>query len=355
LLRHPIGRPLRSVYRSVTLSRNPGLQPLAVFEDMAFKSNGTGPIHQTLLACQNGILLYEGETLKRILRGNYYGLSFFNERWHAFQRTARAFGQIVSFHLVDQHACDLRIEVPWLDPEVHQIDSCDGCLYVTDTARNRLLCFSTLGKRLRRTRSIYPLGHAWKGRQSRNYGHLNSVLTDGESTLVVLHNDTLYTGKQSELLCLDGSLKVVARLGLQASCAHNAGFIDGALAYCDSIGRALAVGARRLDLDCFTRGLVIADDHLLVGGTVLLKDRDRRSQSNAYVYCCDRAGSAIRWKTEIFESGSIYEVRLASARDLGQSRWVQEAVQAGHEPIINLLRHHDGKSRTRELAESVSG
>ncbi|MGQ0633583.1 MAG: hypothetical protein ACT4QC_03145 [Planctomycetaceae bacterium] len=302
--------------------------PEPVCEDLPCEADRACDAH-LLLTTKTGVVEYQGRRLRRLLTGNFYGLTRHDGRWYAFHRASEFVGQIISFVLPNQKAgiCDVRREVGALHPEIHQIDFCDGRLYVADPGHNRLLCYPAPVTGAGRPVAAYPNGRIWRGRKSPNYVHLNSVVSDGDTVLALLHNLTNVTGRKSELVCLDGSLRVVGRQTIDAGCAHNIVVVDGRICYCDSQQGDFVAGTARLRLGSFTRGVAVAEDVIYVGGSDFAP-RSRRENSNGLVYCCSRDGSELYGTLALPNVGGVYEVRLASGVDQASSdyhRWLREA------------------------------
>lgn len=297
--------------------------PESVCENIAYEASTT--IDESLLiATPTGILLYRRGVLRRILRGRFYGISRSQDRWCAYHGT----GQIVSFELRQDGVADLQCLVSPLHLYCHQIDFCGEFLFVVDTNHNRLIRFPRQLPQDRSARHAYPNGRVWRGRRSPNYCHMNSVLSDGETTLVVLHNQTGKTGKKSELIRLDSNLNVTGRRTLNAGAAHNVVALDGRIGYCDSLAGEFVHGEKRLSLGPFTRGVAITEDAIFIGGSEF-GNRKQREGSAGFVYCCPRDASSVTSTMQIPQVDGVCEVRLVDTRDSGSSETCRVLREAG--------------------------
>lgn len=327
LIERPAGRFLRPMWARLQSVRHIARLPETVHDELDYEGELPAGV-ELLISCKTGILFYRDGTLRRILSGQFYGLAVSSGRWYAFHRITELIGQIVSFELEDGWARDVRSELSLLDPEIHQIDFCGHRLWITETGRNRLLLREHWPDRKPTMQVLYPNGRAPLGRKSPTYAHINSVLSDGETTLLVYHNHTNHTGRKSEAVWLDDRLQVVRRQTLNAGCAHNIAVVDGHLCYCDSQGGDLVVGSKRLPLGTFTRGIALADDVLYVGGSDFA-ERSKREQSAGLVYACARDGSALLSKLTMPSVGGVYEVRLLSQEDGAQSEYYRRMREEG--------------------------
>jgi hypothetical protein len=281
-----------------------------------------------LIGTLSGLLYYDGERLFRFFDGKVYGITRRGERWYVFRENrmrlasgwGREKGQILSFVMRDGRPVDLKMELHDIDPEVHQIDFFDDCLYIADTANNRLSRHATLPNgKLGPPEMAYPNGRLAQGKQSPNYVHLNSVFCDGGHVYLVYHNQTQRTGKKSEIVILDRQLRLIERIDIPASCAHNIVVRGQNRWYCDSQGGALLRdGQVVFHSEHYVRGLAIHPGLILLGGSEFAKREDRINK-RGYIFALDPATMRAFATMFIPSSGSIFEIRFVDRHDLGLS------------------------------------
>lgn len=288
------------------------------------------PCHQTrslratfLIATSSGLLLYERGDLHRIIDGYFYGLTTYGRRWYGFHKhvtryTQRPIGQIVSFELWGSRPREIALEALGLDPSVHQLDAWDDHLYVADTANNRIIRYAIDENRLRHRHDFYPSGELANGEASHNYVHLNSLFSRNGCTYAVYHNHTTKTGRKSQIAILDECLNARRIIDTDAGDAHNVAPHPHGLLYCDSNAGTLVWGEATLECGCFTRGLAVSDQLVLVGGSDFA-DRDDRDQVTGYVFAFDARNRRPVGEIKLPGGGSVYEIRLIEPVDLAMS------------------------------------
>lgn len=274
---------------------------------------------ELLLTTRTGILHYANGSLRRILQADAYGLAPFKGRWYFAYRLTSQVSQIASFELRNGEAADVRCELPFLHPGLHQLDFCGEHLLLADTTMNRLARYACRpAPTAANVQFAYPNGRVWRGRRSPNYAHLNSVLSDGETTLVVFHNQSRETGKPSELLRLNRELRVTGRRFLNAKCAHNVIVVDGRIGYCDSMSGDFVFDRARLKLGAFTRGVAVDEERLFIGGSEFAS-REKRQLSDGLLYGVRPDASELLFTMRMPGVGGVYEVRLVRPCDGGLS------------------------------------
>ncbi|HEX3905123.1 MAG TPA: hypothetical protein VH853_19975 [Polyangia bacterium] len=277
---------------------------------------GDAPAARLLVATAGqGLLLVEPEGIKQLLPGKFYGLTKYRGQWYAFEKQ-RWHGRIVRFTLDGGWEV-----VMWgLSRGAHQIDILDDRLAVVDTYENRVLLFDDPA-RLRNAwwRSCspaicYPDGGLRRGRKSHNYHHFNSIFATENRVYLLAHNETLKTNRPSEVWLLDRSLAVVAALPVDASNAHNVYIENESLMYCASMEGALRRdGVDMFKTDCFTRGLSVSADMIVVGGSDVSRDRTRRARADGHIWALTPELKPLACMT--IRNGPVQEIRRVDARD----------------------------------------
>ena len=300
------------------LSKGRRVAASVCFERVAAKAKRALIGQDLLFTSKTGVYLLRAEGLTRVVRGNTYGLTYREGRWYAATRVSQFHGNIISFKIVDGHCKELQVEIPIVDPEVHQIDFIENQLVMADTGQNCIRCFQLVQGRWVMVRTIYPNGKAWIGKKSNRYAHINSLFSDGELIYLVYHNQTSKTGRSSQLATFTRSWEMCDLSDLGAGCAHNILMWRGTTTFCDSIGGALVWGNRRIQVNQYTRGLAATESHVFVGGSDFAPRKQRR-HSTGYIFVCDPRRGEVLESLEMQEVGGVYEVRILDAIDLGRS------------------------------------
>jgi hypothetical protein len=285
-----------------------------------------------------GLLLVNRADVRQLLPGAFYGIARDRDRWLAFERQ-RFGGRIIQFRLVDDRVVEAEPLLIGLSPGIHQIDVIGRELWVTDTYNNRILRYaiSELQRPAswrRHARMHYPAGPLASGRTSSNYCHFNSVFGDDGEVLVVAHNETSKTGRQSVALVLAHSGEVVEKRPLRSSNAHNL------VVLCDR-GRRVVLSCasmegtlRENDRDVYstgllTRGLAVSSDLIALGASAL-GDRQVRSSLDAHVVFLTRDYRPISRLT--VPRTQIQELRFVDPPDLGLSQTPRGATHVATSP-----------------------
>ncbi len=195
---------------------------------------------------------------------------------------------------------------------MHQIHACAGHLYVTDAKNNRLSRYVIGGESLKKERDFYANG--WL---RQNDVHLNSVYCHNGKVYLIYHNRTRYTGRRSQIAVLNNALQVEAIIDTPAGSSHNIVLWKGIPMYCDSQAGTLVWNEPVLHVDCFTRGLALADELVLVGGSEFAKREDRQNKTG-YVFAFDLKDWSLVAQITLLAC-SVLELRLIEPTDYGMT------------------------------------
>lgn len=264
-----------------------------------------------LVATKAGLFALADRRAVPLRQGNFYGLTRDGDSllaFEAFPRIGR--GRILRLDPAGRWSVVVR-GLPW---GCHQIDVIDGRLWVLDTHHNAIRQFDLDG----RPRGVaHPLGRLRRGRRSPNYGHMNSLWSDGSRVYILCHNETAKTGRRSEILVCGPGLEVERVLPTDAGSAHNLALWQGEPLLCDSLGERVLHGGRELcRIDGFLRGLAIGPSEILVGRSSY-GPRDAREALSGGITAIDPAG-AVRWQLPL--PGQVQEIRGWRMPDAGLSR-----------------------------------
>lgn len=312
----------------ITEERSTGIQRLSlssrrdvlVDEEVTFRCRGSMARERPslLFSTATGLHLfdYEKGISRRILRGKYYGITRHGDQWlfslssEDSESKANRLSDIGAVRLQDFAVERMRWAIAGIPGEIHQIDVCNGTLYLPHTGRNRVLHL--------------PVKQILNARQPLCFSecdtieldivhpsHLNSIFADQAAGKVYLvaHNDTGHTGRSSDIIVYDAESADVETIPTEAHSAHNIYVSDGELMYCDSgRGRLIRGHESIFEAEKLLRGLSITDDRIFVGGSEKNLDRGRRKLSDATIYILDRAGEPLS-RVEFPGVGDIYEIR----------------------------------------------
>jgi len=309
------------VLKRVQTNRLPAVEPCPV----AFEGHIDDA--RFFLGTKTGLLYFDGRTLWRLLEGRVYGITCYKERWYATWNYPIALGSkrlstagaIVSFRFENEQIEDLRVDVAPLDQELHQIDAWERHIYVTDTAKNRVLAYSKSRNRLEYARAYHPNGILRNGKTSSNYAHINSVFRHEDHVYLMYHNQTEKTSRNSEIAVLQLDWQVKRVVETEGNSAHNVYSDGNEVVFCDSLnGRLIQEGRVLIDVGTYLRGLAVSDTFWLVGGSEHAK-REERGFTDGVVYQYDPSSDEIIATLAIPDCGSLYEIRLITPEDLAMS------------------------------------
>jgi hypothetical protein len=263
-----------------------------------------------LIATNRGLFLIRDCALTLLLRGNFYGITRDQRSWYIYESVGRV-GRILKLDEGFHQDMDTKAEIVFADLPgwIHQIDMIDGSLLMTDTPNNRIIkwCFET-----ECWVEYYPLGKLVDQEVSANYGHINSIYKHDGIIHLVCHNQTVKTGRPSEILKVDSNFNVMERFVTDSSCAHNLIVHQGVSYHCDSTHQSLkADGKVVFESQHFTRGLSLSDDQIVMGGSVFLR-REERHNGYGHLYVLHSDYST---RTSFLIPGMVQEVRRVDRRD----------------------------------------
>lgn len=297
-----------------------------VDEEVSFSCRGSTERERpsVIFSTATGLHLfdYEKGISKRILAGKYYGIARYGGQWlfslssDDSDSKAERLSDIGVLRLQDLAVNKLRWAIAGIPGEVHQIDVCNGTLYLPHTGYNRILHLPV--KRVLNARLPLPFS-ACEAIELDLFkrSHLNSVFADQAAGKVYLvaHNDTGHSGRSSEVIVYDEASGDVEIIPTEAHSAHNVYARDGELMYCDSgHGRLIRNGKPMFEARKLLRGLSVTEDRIYVGGSEMNPDRRRRRSSDATIFILDRAGRLLS-EVEFPGVGDIYEIRQLRAFD----------------------------------------
>ena len=257
--------------------------------------------YSLLIGTKNGLYYLSENRSDLILPGEFYGIAVNNNQFWVFQKK-NSQGQILYYS--DRINNQPQIILNGLSPGCHQIEYYNQELYITDTYNNCIIKYNLSTEKMS---EYYPLGKLLKGRESENYGHINSITFHKDKVYVLAHNETKKTGKNSRILVLNHNLELTNIIDTISKNAHNIVFYQGNLLVCNSLNQTLLVNNKNKEyhLATFTRGLEIVGDNILVGGSDY-SERKKRSIKGGHIILLDEDYKNI---DRIRMPGMVQEIR----------------------------------------------
>lgn len=272
-----------------------------------------------VVATSTGLFACRGSTMRRCAAGRYFGVTIRDGRLYAFEQ-AGMHGQIVSFDLADLAAAPV-LHIWGFNRWIHQIDFLDDELAVVDTLHNRILVYRDVGKEpvhwTRHHRDIAPAGRDRKGRHSPDHRQFNSIHRSAGKIHVVAHNDSVSTGRASEIWVLDERWRVVEVLPTDGYSCHNLVPHEKGRLMNFSLQRSLRLSAAEVySADGFNRGLAYDGEYVLVGVTPFAEHFADRELSSGFVDVL--SNDFRRVGRVVFPRSSVRDLRIID-KDLGLS------------------------------------
>lgn len=278
--------------------------------DIGFDSKGI-----YLIAAKQALFQLRGSKLYLILRGNFYGTSKTGKEVYVFQRL-KPKGKILKFKSDrDYWLTSPEIFMKDLSPGCHQLDIFQGKLYICDSYNNRIIETDLNDKQ--NTKHYYPLGKLDNGKESQNYGHMNSIFINEDKIIIMCHNTTQKTGRPSQILLLGRDCSILEEIDAPAGSAHNVIPFNDSFLYCDSMNGNLNLGNKIIfKASCFTRGLSVSDSYILMGGGEYAS-RDVREYGKGYLFILDKNSLKLLHKVDL--TSMVQEIRRLDGPDIGLS------------------------------------
>ncbi|WDP88924.1 MAG: hypothetical protein HUN04_03925 [Desulfobacter sp.] len=273
---------------------------------------------EALFSTGTGLYLCGQSAVTQLLAGEFFGITKGNDKQIYIYQKLKYSGRVLQLKLNGIKIPEVKIFRQNLPRNIHQIDFIDGDLWLTDPSNNCIRIFDDKGKP---KKHIYPLGRLKNGKQSPNYGHLNSVFSTGDKVYVVAHNYTQYSNKKSSLLILDKrSLDVVETVSDIGVCAHNTIIYGDLFLHCDSMPGQL-INNREIVFTAqhFTRGLAMNHEFILLGGS-MYGSKGERIGKNAFLYLLDLDFN-LRCHWEFEGIGPMFDIRFIDT-DYGVSNQI---------------------------------
>ncbi len=258
-----------------------------------FESSNPIDITPFLIATTSqGLLLYFNGKIKKLFKEKgFYGITKLSNKFYAFHKTGMH-GNIISFKLKNNKAIENKIIIKGLSRGIHQIDFINDDLYVTNTYDNSILVYKDAKDReniywKRFDDIIYPNGKLKNGRFSKNYNHFNSIFKYKNDLHIIAHNETKKTNRKSEIYTIKNfKTKNITKQKINGSNCHNIYINQNQKIYCKSLEGILSINDKDVisHKDIFTRGLSVCDKYIILGGSDIQLNREKRDKTKGYIY-----------------------------------------------------------------------
>ncbi len=184
----------------------------------------------------------------------------------------------------------------------HQIQYCQGYIYLTDTGHN---CIQRINCDTLRSQGIIPNAEKF----GSDIDHINSLFID---------DGKLYVG------CLEGTVYVydldTLRLIREHEFPkelHNLFILDNELLSNYSSEGVIvdATGKPLFKVGAYNRGIILTDEYLLVGQSAVLETERRGGVDPGYIMIFDRTTKEKIGQVELPGIGQLMEIRCLNQRD----------------------------------------
>ncbi len=230
-----------------------------------------------LVASRQGIFLVRHDGGRLLVKAKFFGIVCVGQKVFAFHhkspeaKEGDLTGRIVRFGWERGKLVKEATLVSGLDRNCHQLDHFDGGFFLVDT----------LDQSIREYDSDWALTAVHRilaraDREGPDHAHINSIMGDGETVRVMLHNTQ--RAMPSEIVEYDRRFRERRRILLPIDACHDIETLpDGRLVTCLSpLGAVHVLGGQTRKIDrFFTRGLVVSPDEIVVGSSLYGRRLDR--------------------------------------------------------------------------------
>jgi hypothetical protein len=279
---------------------------------------------EALFTTTTGLFLLKNGCITCLLSGRFTGLTRYLGTYYLAEElfhTKR--GRILSFELTNDQVGPIKtLFIEKNRGGLHQLDFIGDRLFFLDTHVNNVGIIVPGEQEAIR---VYPNGihtenRPWQDVDYRYYCHYNSIFGIGGKVYVLAHNETIKSGRRSQVHCFDqddytrsGVLESVPAGGN----SHNILINGERFLVCDSLsGDLIDNGEPVVQTGNFTRGLAMNDDHVLLGVSEMAS-RYKRTDSNSAIWLLDDEYEKLSI-VDLEKLGQVYDIRLVD-RDYGIS------------------------------------
>ena len=273
-----------------------------------------------VVATSRGLFVCRGSTVRQSSAGRYFGVTIRGTRLYAFEQVGMH-GQIVSFEFADFSARNT-VHIWGFNRWVHQIDFIDDEFAVIDTLHNRILVYRDIESSVqahwsRYHREIAPAGRDRKGRHSPEHRQFNSIFRSGEKIHVVAHNDSVKTGRPSEIWTFDTQWHLIDVKPTDGHSCHNLVPHEKGMLMNWSVQRSLRLGNSEVySTGGFNRGLAYDGQYVVVGISPFTESFTDRESAAGFVDVLDNDFNRVG--RVVFPNSSVRDLRITE-KDHGLS------------------------------------
>lgn len=243
-----------------------------------------------LVASRQGLYFANRNGWRPSAEGRFFGIVCLGPQIFAFRHGASAEGEdansgcVVRFEWDGVDLQEREILVEGLDYSCHQLAFFDDSFFVVDTLNQGVLEYDSAW-RPRASHRLLPPAQ----REGPDHAHINSVAGTADAIWVMFHNQR--RGLVSEIVEYDRAFRERRRTPLPCHGCHDIlPLEDGRLLTCLSPRGEIAIeGGETYKIDrCWTRGLALAGDELVVGSS-LFGQRVARTLLPGFLTFLDRS------------------------------------------------------------------
>ncbi|HEX9946564.1 MAG TPA: hypothetical protein VGA98_03395 [Allosphingosinicella sp.] len=243
-----------------------------------------------LVASRQGLYFVSRHGWREGPRGLFFGIVCVEDQVFAFrhglpgQGGAAHSGRVVRFRWRSGALYEVDVLVEGLDYNCHQLGFFDNSFFVVDTLHQRILEYDAAWRPVAAHQILPPAP-----RDGAGHGHLNSIAGTSDSIWVMLHNQP--RGLPSEIVEMDRGFCERRRTVLPCHGCHDIlPLDDGRLLTCLSPrGQIAAEPGPAYPIDeCWTRGLALGPDEIVVGSSLYGK-RFGRALLPGFITFLDRS------------------------------------------------------------------
>lgn len=259
--------------------------------------------NKIIVTCGNGVYVIDERSYKttQVTYCKSYGIFNLNNQLYFFaHKHGNDIGYVYKiFSIFDLVILSIKTNIR-LSNGCHQITTHNNKFYIADTYNNRVLIYD---HKFNFIQLIYCLKKI-NSRKDIYYSHINSIYVDNDNIYMLFHNETLKTGKKSQLCKYNKKNKKIKIINTSFGCAHNILKYKNKFLICDSLNSKIYHGNRIfLNTYGFTRGLLIHNKKLFIGDSLKKHISNNLIKSTLLVYDLKNMKNLkkISFNTQIYE------------------------------------------------------
>ncbi len=222
-----------------------------------------------------------------LISGEFFGITNFKKnKWLVFQKTSKT-GRIIELEIIEEKVISITTKIDNISKGCHQILYNNEGLFITDTYNNGILHYKFIKEKFVLFNSFYPNGSLINGRRSKNYSHINSIYKYKDFFILLFHNETTKTKKNSQIAITNNKFKIIKLIETKAGSAHDIYILNNKHLYCNTMQKTLILDNSIVyKANMLTRGLAVNNKYIVVGGSEYGK-RELRNNLKGEIYILD--------------------------------------------------------------------